>query len=441
MLLGMTSFIFVAHAQDVLDDQAELGYQNAVNQILNTYNPLLSSIDSELQGLQTQGLMQCKIAESQAIGAANAGADQAAAQALQGMIEPGAETVGHVLESAMAGAGGEKAKKEEQLKNLVQACNDSGILQCTNNGARVDLAGCKAQGYNQLECSSEARGYTEEITTLNTEIDELGSGMNELIGSGVQLAAAGFTGNMVKKKALENAAAQVANAGEMKKLCQVQLANQIAALQRQKAELAANKARDLMGAKMAGEYDSRQRRKNNEEDDDGQPTGTIAVNLPDDLPVEFTPDYSSLFNADGSDGGSGGAPGGAPASGGGDSAEWAFGGGSGNGSAGGSPLPPQSSAGDGWSGAGSTTLNAANKGGGFGKGFSDFKKEDEKGDRAPAAAIQGVGDGGIRVMLARNSLIHSTHASTLLKSLDFNKLSRQQKEKGREAASVTNSLK
>ncbi len=441
-------------ATDVLDDQAEVQYQEAINNVLSTYDPQISSIKSQIQDLSTSGKQQCIQATREAISQADAGASAASAQAMQNMLEPGTETVGHALDSVMGGAGSEKSTKEAQLQKMINTCQGTGVLDCDKNGAEPMLSttGCATAGYpDQGQCrqyaSSEASRYTSKITALSSEINELDSGMGELLGSGIQLAVAGLTGNMLKKQAAEQAAGMKANASEAEKLCDLQVNNQIAALQSSLSNLEAQKARDLTMARVSAEYGTRNRRKQadilntNEED---LPPGSIAVGDPlvTDLPGSNDEPFSKLFGNKGGGAGTGGGGGGGSAGGGGAGEPdfGAFGGGGGDYS-GGSPLPPQTDAGSAWSG---TAASAANEkdGGGFGNGFSEFKEKEEvaEGDRSPAG-IEAIGDGGIRVLLARTTIVHSKHASILLKSLDFDKLAKRSKENGREAASVTNSMK
>ncbi len=451
-------------AQDLLDDPAELQYQQAVNDVLNTYDPQITQLNSQLQDLSTSGKQQCIQATREAQAAADAQAGQAGAQAMQSLIGPGTETVGHALESVMAGAGSEKATLIKTRDALVAECNskDGGnflgvqAVTCTSTTATSKKSRCRSSAEaasltsdQKLICESSASDYANttqaRLTELNAEIDEVGAGMGELMGSGLQLAAAGFTGNMLKKNALEQAAGIKANAAEQEKLCDLQVNNQIQAIQGQLANLQAQKARDMMMARMSAEYGTRERRKQADllnTDDDEFLDAPIAVSDPDFIPQEIEPDFSKLFgnNGGGSGGGGGGPAGGAAGSGGGDP-NWVFGDGGGGGSPGGSPLPPSAADGS-WSGQGAQALTGISDGGGFGKGFSDFPAEDkqESVERTPAS-VGAIGDGGLRVLLARSSIIHSRHASTLMKSLDLDKLANRKKDGGRAAASVTNSLK
>jgi hypothetical protein len=129
-------------------------------------------------------------------------------------------------------------------------------------------------------------------------------------------------------------------------------------------------------------------------------------------------------------------PGGSPSSGG--APAWAFGN-DGQGNPGGSGLPAQPK-GAKYSG---TSMPAANSiKGGLGSGFGNIEAKgtspDESGDRG-IASVQEVGDGGLRVLLARTSIVHSRHAPTLVKGIDFKKMAKamSQPERASDASPAT----
>jgi hypothetical protein len=62
-------------------------------------------------------------------------------------------------------------------------------------------------------------------------------------------------------------------------------------------------------------------------------------------------------------------------------------------------------------------------GSGFGNIETKGTSPDESGDRG-IASVQEVGDGGLRVLLARTSIVHSRHAPTLVKGIDFKKMAK-----------------
>jgi hypothetical protein len=449
----MGSFSFVGAQQHTpLDEAAQVGLQQSLNDIFNRYNGQITQAQSQMDHLRGAGMQQCA---AQAQSMANQAAqtkDAAATQALMGMIGPGMETMGHVLDGALKAGGGEKVSKQNELNTQVQNCKANNHLRCdASSGATVNTAqitvtcNTKATAIPDptakltyiAECertergsaASEATNYTTQITKLNKELGAL-SGMSEnLIGTGMQLAAAGITGGMMKSQAEKQAGYMTAEALAQKDLCELQVQNQIKDLQRQIQQLEAAKARDIMMANMMAEYQTRQRERALQPEDtpfEGDEGGIIDLGVPD-----FAGGGPSTIKTAGKDGVAGpGAGGGGPAGGGGGSTggggvgdpAWVFGDGAG-GFDGGSPLPAQPQAAS-FAGTAANPANTGKGGGGFGA-FAGKPSDDEAtGERGPASEVQELGDGGLQVLLARTSIVHSRHAAALVRGIDFDSLAK-----------------
>lgn len=452
--------------RDMLDDQGELAYQEAVNGILNTYNPQIAGLQSQIGQLEGQK-GQCAAQAREQIANAQGQVDAAKMQQMLQMVEPGANTAGLLLDSLLGGAGDEKTELTTRLNNTVARCNSTPGLSCSSSGVSGTTTthcdkyletngGDKSSSMLMLDrCEQrvrdEARSYEKEIASLNKELKEVGSANDELLSAGMQLAAHGLTGNMMKDMGKKNAERQIQSAIAGKAACEQNINAQIGAVQSQIAQLQQQKARDLMMARMAAEYSTRNRRKA------ADLNANQNIDEEDNTPIAIAPGDGSGFGSDpivtatpdmpastlGSGGGGGGSAGG-----GGDAgpAGWDFGKG-GKGFAGGNTLPPQTAAGSyeggggGGGGFGIISGGDSPSDGGFGSG-ADFGAEGEGEDanRELASVPTGAGDGGLRVMLARSTMIHMKHAPTLMKSLDFDKLAKEAEENGRNAASVTKGL-
>jgi hypothetical protein len=188
------------------------------------------------------------------------------------------------------------------------------------------------------------------------------------------------------------------------------------------------KARDLLMANMQAEYQTKLRRDAlNGELIDEDPTidtgGSVALNDPNVIdPASLIPPVRTVGDKNGSGGEEGAAaPAGGAAGGnqGGGAPAWAFGGANGDGNQGGNALPAQPK-GAKYAGSAAGAANTKGFGGGFGT-LAD-KGETPAEGAAGAPTIQEIGDGGLRVMLARTSIIHARHAPQLVKSIDFKKL-------------------
>lgn len=437
------------HSNDPLDDAAEIQLQQALNDIYNNYDNQISSLQGQIHTLASSGMQRCKVEADARRSAADQAAKQADTQSKVGMIEPAAKTLGHLINGGMNMAGSEKKSLTDKLNSKVQECNDAAKeykntyqlakapFYCDTKGAYASIANCNVisntNPENATKCSISARGevadYERQIANLNSQLKDLGSATNELIGSGMQLAASGLIGAMTGKTAAENAAMQKAAADQSEALCKLQVQNQINELQRQIAQLQQAKARDLLMANMQAEYQTKLRRNTRgmlPDEDPAMDSGTpVALNDPE-VNDPFIPPVRTVGDNNNSNSGGGGptassaAPSGSPSSGG--APAWAFGGGEGN--LGGSGLPAQPK-GAKYSG---TSIPAANSiKGGLGSGFGNIETKGtspgESGDRG-IASVQEVGDGGLRVLLARTSIVHSRHAPTLVKGIDFTKMAK-----------------
>lgn len=421
---------------DKLDDAAEVQLQQSLNDIYNKYNTQIAGIKTQADQLAATGYAQCEMEAKTAENEAASQESQAKMQALQGMLEPGAKTLGHLIDAGMKGAGGEKATKEAQLQKTIAACESTGTLSCSNTGADplpINEKTCPGSTQNPslgMQCrqnaSTDAMRYTEKISAVNKEIKDLGGATDGLITSGMELAAAGISGMMVNNQGKEMAAYLKENASDQEDLCKKQVDAQITALNNQIAQLEAAKARDLLMANMMAEYQTKVRRENQveniDEEDDPTNGGTIAIDGPGEIaglpPVRTVP----LTKGNGSGTGANAPAGGGSGSGGAAAPPgWEFG--QGGGFDGGSRLPDQPEAA---TYSGTAGAFGGSKGGGFGA-LDGKTGEGEKGDRSPAGEEGEVmGDGGLRVLLARASLIHTKHATTLLKSIDFDRLAKSQ---------------
>jgi hypothetical protein len=292
----------------------------------------------------------------------------------------------------------------------------------------VSKAKCSTlTGQDAMNCqalASDAMNFENQIATTNKELKDLGGATDGLITSGMELAAAGIGGMMINNQGKEMAAYLAENAAGQEDLCKKQVDAQITALKNQIAQLEAAKARDLLMANMMAEYQTKVRRENQveniDEEDDPTNGGTIAIDGPGEIAglppvrtVPMTKNNGSGTGANAPAGGGGGSGSAAPPG-------WEFS--QGGGFDGGSRLPDQPEAAT-YSGTGNT---GSVKGGGFGA-LDGKTGEGAVGDRAPAGEEGEVmGDGGLRVLLARASLIHTKHATTLLKSIDFDRLAKSQ---------------
>ena len=440
---GSTSTPSGSGNADKLDDAAEVQLQQSLNDIYNKYNTQISGIKAQADQLASTGYSQCELDAKTAENEAASQESQAKMQALQGMLEPGAKTLGHLVDAGMKGAGGEKAAKEQQLSNVINNCNESAgkflssqgpiqVFTCSKTGVMSskgkcvalqsstvanEFAGCQAQAADSMQ-------YERQIADLNKELKDLGGATDGLITSGMELAAAGIGGMMMNNQGKEMAAYLKENAAGQEDLCKKQVDAQITALNNQIAQLEAAKARDLLMANMMAEYQTKVRRENQveniDEEDDPTNGGTIAIDGPGEIAglppvrtVPLTKNNGSGTGANAPAGGGGGSGAAAPPG-------WEFG--QGGGFDGGSRLPDQPEAAT-YSGTGNAI---GGKGGGFGS-LDGKTGEGEKGDRSPAGEEGEVmGDGGLRVLLARASLIHTKHATTLLKSIDFDRLAKSQ---------------
>jgi Skp family chaperone for outer membrane proteins len=429
----------LAGSADRLDDAGEVQLQQSLNDIYNKYNSQIAGLQGQMSQLQSTGDKQCAMEAKQAESQAAQQESQAKMQALQQMLEPGAQTLGHAVDSMMKGAGKEKGNKEEQLNARVNECNQAysasampGVavpaLTCTKSTASPNVAHCGTpdKNPNYAACRSElgslATTYQNQLTELNKEISETGSAMDGLIGSGMSLAAAGIGGMMIMNQGKEMAGYLRDTAEGAEDLCKSQVAAQLDALKNQIAQLEAAKARDIMMANMMAEYQTKVRRENQVPTDTTPlENGTIGVDgAPETAQIPPIREIPMSKNGSGSSGGSGG---GGSGSGGGAAAppSWAFD--EGGGFDGGSRLPDQPEASS-YSGTAGNALNFGKATGGF--GAMDGSKNGELGDRALASDGDAIGDGGLRVLLARASLVHTRHASTLLKSIDFDRLAKTQ---------------
>lgn len=443
--------------QDLLDDQSEVGYQEAVNGVLNTYNPQIAQLQIQKTALEADKA-QCIIDMKQQQAEAQSEADQAKAQALQSMLGPGMQTMGSMMEGMGGGAEKESERLDEEMKLLMEECDSQQGLRCSNG--RVSFAaeecntnattGVALSDAEKQTCVTTAqtmrREFTRDAMELEREgdeVDEAGHGLMEGIAG---LAAAGIGGNIASKAAQKGAAARIANAAEAEKICQMRIESQAAGLDANIAQLQQQKARDLTMARMSAEFATQQRRKaadlqSNEDDEVNDNPVAIAdpLQFPEegDGPVKVA--SGDVLSAGGS-GGGGGLPAGGPPGGGGAAggdSGWVFGGG-GGGFDGGNTLPPQSTAGGFSTAGGKQGIITPGKGNGFGSGFAKFNDDEAK---SAGEEVIGVGDGGLRVLMARTSLIMAKHSPTLMKSLNFDKLAKRAEERGREAASVNADLK
>jgi hypothetical protein len=440
---GSTSTPSGSGNADKLDDAAEVQLQQSLNDIYNKYNTQISGIKAQADQLASTGYSQCELDAKTAENEAASQESQAKMQALQGMLEPGAKTLGHLVDAGMKGAGGEKAAQTQKLDNLVKNCNEQGkyiptstagaapvqVFSCTNTGVTVTKSKCASMtGQDNINCqtlASDANSFESQIAATNKEIKDLGGATDGLITSGMELAAAGIGGMMMNNQGKEMAAYLKENAAGQEDLCKKQVDAQITALNNQIAQLEAAKARDLLMANMMAEYQTKVRRENQveniDEEDDPTNGGTIAIDGPGEIAglppvrtVPLTKNNGSGTGANAPAGGGGSGSGAAAPPG------WEFG--QGGGFDGGSRLPDQPEAAT-YSGTGNPM---GGKGGGFGS-LDGKTGEGEKGDRSPAGEEGEVmGDGGLRVLLARASLIHTKHATTLLKSIDFDRLAKSQ---------------
>ncbi len=428
---------------DKLDDAAEVQLQQSLNDIYNKYNTQISGIKAQADQLASTGYSQCELDAKTAENEAASQESQAKMQALQGMIEPGAKTLGHLVDAGMKGAGGEKATQNQKLDTLVKNCNEQGkyipattagappvqVFSCTTSGVTVTKSKCASMtGQDSINCqtlASDATSFESQIATTNKELNDLGGATDGLISSGMQLAAAGIGGMMMNKQGKEMAAYLKENAAGQEDLCKKQVDAQITALNNQIAQLEAAKARDLLMANMMAEYQTKVRRENQveniDEEDDPTNGGTIAIDGPGEIaglpPVRTVPLTKNNGSGSGANAPAGGGGGGGAAA----PPGWEFG--QGGGFDGGSRLPDQPEAAT-YSGTGNAV--GGSKGSGFGA-LDGKAGEGEKGDRSPAGEEgEMMGDGGLRVLLARTSLIHTKHATTLLKSIDFDRLAKSQ---------------
>lgn len=448
LTLGSSQFLYAQDdnqnhgGQDLLDDQSEVGYQEAVNGVLNTYNPQIAQLQVQRTALEADKA-QCVIDMRQQQAEAQSQADQAKAQALQGMLGPGLQTLGSMMEGMGGGAEDESGRLQEEIDLEIEECNNNPNLRCREGSITVDVASCN----NDATCLQNAKAARIEhqrnileLENEQSEVDEAGHGVMEgLMGA----AAAGIGGNLASKAAQKGAAAQIANAAEAEKICQQRVDAQIAGIEANITQLQQQKARDLTMARISAEFATQQRRKAADlasDENDVEEDNPVAIADPLDIPEDGDgPIATASGDVTGSGGGGGGLPGGGPPGGGagaGGGNGWVFGGG-GGGFDGGNTLPPQSTAGAfEATGGGGNGIITPGKGNGFGSGFAKFSEEEAQGGEE----VVGVGDGGLRVLMARTSLIMAKHSPTLMKSLNFEKLAKRAEERGREAASVNSKL-
>ncbi|MEO5666423.1 MAG: hypothetical protein ABIR96_00040 [Bdellovibrionota bacterium] len=431
---------------DKLDNEAEVGLQQSINDIYTKYNSQIAGMKAQSDQLNSTGKSQCALEAKNAQNEAAQGESAAKMQALQGMMQPGAETLGHVVDAGLKGVSGEKAAKEAALAKTIELCTNTEHLACDKDGANplpVTETNCPGStpkdASTALQSSMIASGcktnfntdaarYSDKIASLSKEIKDTGGAMDGLVSSGMQLAAAGISGIMMNKQAKETAAYMKESADGQEALCNKQIDAQITALTNQIAQLEAAKARDLLMANMMAEYQTKVRRKNQVQND---PTATNTTNggsidvgsgapfQPYVRPVQTVP-FANKGGGGGANapagGGAGGGAGGASAP------NWDFGGGAGF--DGGSRLPDQPESAT-YAGSGMSASVVPKNGSGFGaleaKGAGAGDAE-----RDPASEGEVLGDGGLRVLMARASLIHTRHATTLMKSIDFDRLAKTQ---------------
>lgn|GEM_PF-3598866 len=430
------------HSNDPLDDAAEVQLQQALNDIYNSYNSQISALQGQRDSLASGGMRQCEVDAGAAKSQADQNAAQAKQQGLMNMIGPGAETLGHLVEAGMGAAGSEKKDKEAQLQKMISACEGTKVLDCDKNGAEpiVNAATCTAAGFPTTTdptmgacrqyASSEASRYTSKLSSISRELKDLGGATNELLGSGAQLLASGLVGSMTGKTADQNAALQKAAAEQGEEFCKLQVQNQLNEMTRQLAQLESAKARDLLMANMQATYQTKLRRDAlngeipEEIDLSGLYQGGVsALNDPNLIdPNSLLPPVRTVGGggSSGSEGSAAPAAGGAAGGGSGGAPAWGFGG-AGDGTQGGNALPAQPK-GAKYTG---SALSAANsgKGGSFGGGFGTLEDKGPAGE-GEETQIQQIGDGGLKVLLARTSIIHARHAAELVKGIDFKKLAK-----------------
>jgi len=429
---------------DRLDDAAEVQLQQSLNDVYNKYNMQITGIKAEADKLAASGYAQCEMEAKQAETEAAQQESEAKMQAMQQMLGPGAQTLGHIVDSSMNGAKGENANQTSKLNTIIQNCNESGKYISTSGGQTIQVFSCTEDGVtvsgktkcgtltgqDSLNCqalASDANMHEDQIARTKKEVDDTGGAMDGLAKSMMELAAAGIGGMMANKQAKEMAGYLRENAATAEDFCKKQVDAQITALNNQMAQLEAAKARDLMMANMMAEYQTKVRRENQVEnlDEEQNFTNGEAIDLgsnepffPGIRPVQTVPmNANSGSGADapagGGGGGSGGGGGGAPS--------WDFGGGAGF--DGGSRLPeqpPESS----YAGNSVSAANFSKTAGGF--GALDSKPKDDASRDLASEEGAVIGDGGLRVLLARASMIHTRKASTLRKSIDFDRLAKSQ---------------
>jgi hypothetical protein len=435
-----------AHSDGVdrLDDAAEVQLQQSLNDVYNRYNPEIANLQIEADQLRATGYQQCELEGKAAEGEAKQTESDAKMQALQGMLGPGAQTVGHLVDAGMKGASKEKQSKEQQLQRTIATCQSTGTLDCSSVGAdplpvnETTCPGSTANPSLAMQCrqnaSTEALRYTERIATINKDIKDSSGAMDGLMKSGMELAAAGIGGMMINKQGKEMAEYLRDNAEGQVAACKNQVAAQISGLANQIKQLEAAKQRDLLMANMMAEYQTKVRREQKPQNiEETLPNedlgGTIGFGATPFTPLPDAPIKSVPFGqntAGGAGNPAAGAGGGGGPGGGGAATAPPFDFNSGNGFDGGSRLPDQP---DGLDYAGTAVGSlSGGKGGAGGFGALDGKDlNTADGDRGLASEDGGVlGDGGLRVLLARTSLVHMRHAPTLRKSVDFDRLAKSQ---------------
>lgn len=429
----------IDHSNDPLDDASEQQLQQSLNQVYNQYNSQIAEVQSQVDLLKATGVQKCEADASQQIAEANQEASQAKAQAMASMMGPAAQALGQMLEGGHGAAGSEGEVQQKKLDNIIEQCELDGF-DCSPSGDVSPTVEkkkeCDAKAAEKPAClknlNQEASFYEEKILNQSSRIKEVGAAGGGALSSIAQLAAAGMGGAMTAKAAKESAALQIASAEQQKELCAVQVESELNNLARQISQLEQARARDILMANMQAEYQTKLRRKTAdglEVDTSGLDTGDMA-SLDGD-PGEG-PQIPYVQTADGAVKGSQGvnSPAGgsaAPSSGGSGSAPaWAFGGG-GSAFDGGSALPMQPK-GAKYAGAALSSANTG-KGGGMG-GFGAIENKGALSVSADKSDdFQPIGDGGLRVLLARTAIVHARHSPELVKGIDFDKLAKTQAPK------------